>query len=667
MRFISTPIIAIAVFATANIRAQQANDQSSRDRDVPLKNWAAPTYWQPDRAAEKADASVMRDATLNPQVTLPTQPLVFVSMAPCRVIDTRAGAGFPSPFGPPSLAALTIKAYPIQSSTLCSIPATALAYSFNITVTPITTPGVNPPGYLGFLTVYPASATGSNTPPNVSTLNNYLGTVVSNAAIIPAGDTNGSVNFYPHDATDVIVDINGYYVQAGAGTSQWTNNGSSIFYSLGNVGIGSSSPAQKLDVTGIGRFSGGIMFGDGTTQTTAATGGSGGSQWTTSGSNIYFNGGNVGIGTTTPGGKLEVNGNLVVDGIIAFAGANVLNAAVGNGALSSNTTGNSNAAFGSETLTQNTSGTGNTALGSQALLANTNANYNTAVGYNALEFNSTGFQNTAVGMEALQQNTIGSTNVAVGQLAMQLNSAGTGNTAIGVQALSANTSGSGNAALGSGALAGNTSGATNTGVGENALVSVSTGNGNVGIGFLGGSSIISGSNNIDIGNQGAAADTGLIRIGTSGTHTAAFIAGITGVNVSGVPVLVSGSGQLGVASSSRRFKQDIEDMGDSTDDLMRLRPVTYRYKQPFEDGSQPLQYGLIAEEVDKVYPELVAHSSDGKIETVKYQLLDSMLLNELQKQHATITAQKDKIQSLEERLSKLESLLERTGADSASR
>jgi hypothetical protein len=132
-----------------------------------------------------------------------------------------------------------------------------------------------------------------------------------------------------------------------------------------------------------------------------------------------------------------------------------------------------------------------------------------------------------------------------------------------------------------------------------------------------------------------------------------------------VPVLVSSSGQLGVASSSRRFKKDIQDMGDATASLMRLRPVTYRYKQPFEDGSQPIQYGLIAEEVEEVYPELVAHSADGKIETVKYQLLDSMLLNEMQKQRATITvqentitAQQEKIRSLEERLSHLESLLQ---------
>src|SRR5262249_31299482 len=142
-----------------------------------------------------------------------------------------------------------------------------------------------------------------------------------------------------------------------------------------------------------------------------------------------------------------------------------------------------------------------------------------------------------------------------------------------------------------------------------------------------------------IANAGVTSESNTIRIGVAGNQNRIFLAGVSGVNVSGVPVLVSSSGQLGVASSSRRFKQDIEDMGAATDNLMRLRPVTYHYKQPFEDGPQPMQYGLIAEEVAEVYPELVAHSADGKIETVKYQMLDSMLLNELQKQNAVMTAQ----------------------------
>jgi len=124
------------------------------------------------------------------------------------------------------------------------------------------------------------------------------------------------------------------------------------------------------------------------------------------------------------------------------------------------------------------------------------------------------------------------------------------------------------------------------------------------------------------------------------------------VNVgSAVPVMIdSSTGQLGTVSSSRRFKEDIQDMGDASEGLMRLRPVTFRYIQPYVDGSKPLQYGLIAEEVAEVYPDLVAHSADGQIETVKYQVLDPMLLNEVQRQQA-------EIQDLQERLSKMKATL----------
>jgi hypothetical protein len=113
--------------------------------------------------------------------------------------------------------------------------------------------------------------------------------------------------------------------------------------------------------------------------------------------------------------------------------------------------------------------------------------------------------------------------------------------------------------------------------------------------------------------------------------------------------MIDSNGQLGTVSSSRRFKEDIQDMGDASSGLMRLRPVTFRYKKPFADGSMPIEYGLIAEEVADVYPDLVAHSADGQIETVKYQVLDSMLLNEVQKQA-------ELIRSLEERLAALEAL-----------
>ncbi len=138
--------------------------------------------------------------------------------------------------------------------------------------------------------------------------------------------------------------------------------------------------------------------------------------------------------------------------------------------------------------------------------------------------------------------------------------------------------------------------------------------------------------------------------------------------------MAPGGGQFGIASSSRRYKEDIQDMGEATANLMRLRPVTFRYKKPFEDGSKPIQYGLIAEEVAEVYPDLVARSADGQIETVKYQVLDSMLLNELQKLHARNTEQQkqlsgqtDEIRALQQRLARLEALLEQTTTRTALR
>jgi hypothetical protein len=151
---------------------------------------------------------------------------------------------------------------------------------------------------------------------------------------------------------------------------------------------------------------------------------------------------------------------------------------------------------------------------------------------------------------------------------------------------------------------------------------------------------------------------------TEGTNpinqTSFFAAGIRGVttgNNDAIPVVIDSNGQLGTVSSSRRFKEDIHDMDTVSSGLMRLRPVTFRYQKPFADGSKPIQYGLIAEEVADVYPDLVAHSADGQIETVKYQVLDSMLLNELQKEHKQVQEQAETIRVLEARLAVLEKAL----------
>jgi trimeric autotransporter adhesin len=150
-------------------------------------------------------------------------------------------------------------------------------------------------------------------------------------------------------------------------------------------------------------------------------------------------------------------------------------------------------------------------------------------------------------------------------------------------------------------------------------------------------------------------DSGTIQIGTQGTQTAGtYIAGIYGATAtSALPVYVNSNGQLGTVLSSRRFKEQIADMGDSSSKLLQLRPVTFFYKPEYDDGSHQLQYGLIAEEVAKVYPEMVAYDKDGLILTVKYQLLAPMLLNEVRKQNDIIRQLQGRLAALEELVGKV--------------
>ncbi|HTS34748.1 MAG TPA: tail fiber domain-containing protein [Candidatus Solibacter sp.] len=245
----------------------------------------------------------------------------------------------------------------------------------------------------------------------------------------------------------------------------------------------------------------------------------------------------------------------------------------------------------------------------------------------------------------------GNDDTAVGNSALLLVT-GDDNTAVGFWALRASKDAFFNTAVGSAALSDNSSGSGNTAVGASALVQSSLGSNNTALGNLAGSAI-TGGDNVMIQNEGTASDNGVIRIGTAGSQTSFFAAGISGVTTglnNAVPVVIDSNGQLGTISSSRRFKEDIHDMGEASDGLMRLRPVTFRYQQAFADGSKPVQYGLIAEEVAEVYPDLVAHSADGQVQTVKYQVLDSMLLNEVKKQ-------REQIRSLEERLAKMEAAM----------
>lgn len=305
----------------------------------------------------------------------------------------------------------------------------------------------------------------------------------------------------------------------------------------------------------------------------------------------------------------------------------VANVAVGRGALQSNTTAVGNTAVGDLALQSNTTASGNAALGALALTANTTGDLNTALGAGALFVNTTGANNTAVGNGALQATTTGGTNTAVGQNALAANTTGVDNTAVGREALQSNIAG-----------------VDNTAVGQEALFSC-TGFNNIGIGNGAGFNLAGGGNNIDIGNAGSGAESNTIRIGDPALQTAAFVAGIrNGVgNGSGVAVYVDNTGQLSPTVSSARFKQDIRDMGDASSKLLQLRPVTFRYKKTL-DPSGLEQYGLVAEEVAKVYPDLVVYDDDGKPQTVRYHFINAMLLNEVQKQARQIQAQRQQIE-----------------------
>jgi trimeric autotransporter adhesin len=307
-----------------------------------------------------------------------------------------------------------------------------------------------------------------------------------------------------------------------------------------------------------------------------------------------------------------------------------LNTAVGAGALNANTTGSNNSAFGQNALVKNTTGIANTASGFSALFSNTTGAYNTADGYVALYNNTAGQGNTATGTYSLNSNTTGDENTAIGVEALSNNTTGSGNTASGEGALGYNRAGNNNTASGITSLNNATGGSNNTAFGASTLYMVDTGSNNIALGYEAGFQVL-GSNNIDIGSQGDASDNGFIRIGTKGTQKAAFIEGIytTSMGANALPVYVNAAGRLSVGNSSERYKTDILPMQNNSAKLRQLRPVTFHLKS---DPAGALQYGLIAEEVVKVYPELVIRDETGKIQGVRYDELASMLLNEMQKQ-----------------------------------
>jgi hypothetical protein len=324
------------------------------------------------------------------------------------------------------------------------------------------------------------------------------------------------------------------------------------------------------------------------------------------------------------------------------------NTVQGDNALVSVTTGTDNTALGFSTLFVDTTGGFNTAVGARTMINNSTGAFNTAVGFTALASNTTGSNNTAIGQAALVSSTTTSGNTAIGSFALSDDTTGSGNTATGDVALSFTTTGSSNTADGFQALLNNMTGNSNTAIGLSALLFSATGSNNIALGASAGTNLTTGSNNIYIGNAGiSSGESAKIRIGTVGIQKATFIAGISGVTVpSGVGVIVGTDGKLGTVVSSERFKVETKPMDKASEAILALKPVTFHYKKELDPEAIP-QFGLVAEEVEKVNPDLVARDAEGKPYTVRYEAVNAMLLNEFLKEHrkneeqgATITQQR---------------------------
>ena len=318
---------------------------------------------------------------------------------------------------------------------------------------------------------------------------------------------------------------------------------------------------------------------------------------------------------------------------------------------------NDNTAEGEDALFRLTTGYNNTAIGFGALYFDTTGWENTAVGWRSLYTNTTGFQNIALGNYALYYNENGAANMALGYGAMTGNTSGSQNTAIGYTALFLNRTGTANVGVGLRALYGNFTGNRNVALGQQALCQLTAGSNNIAIGFLAGE-VTTGSNNIAIGNNGSGVEqSGTIRIGTKGTHTATYIAGIREAPLAhgvAVAVGITVDGQLGVRASSARFKEAIKPIDKVSEAIFSLQPVTFRYKKALDPEALP-QFGLVAEQVAKVNPDLVARDAEGKPYTVRYEEINAMLLNEFLKEHR-------KVEELEATVTQLQAAFETQAA-----
>jgi hypothetical protein len=579
--------------------------------DSPLASWPAPPYWLPSGAipAGGTPAAEGPEVAAEPAVV---RALPLVAIAPCRLLDTGT-AGLP--------ALIPGMAQEIAVVGRCGIPLQAQGVSLRLVVGEGTGGGVLTLGAAG-----EAGGQGGRLVLDRGQASSITGVVGLDASgRLVAVTEAGSLH--------LVVEVNGYYAAEPAVRSLNALAGDVILHAGENIAITS----------------------EGSTVTIAlAPGGSTGAQQPGE------------LGQPIPGPPPE-GGRVVMvlpsqpakarppeQAMVPPPSSMYVAGAIGMPATTA--AGAGVLILGGDRFLHNfgpAADAGNTFVGQQAgnfTMAGVNSwegKYNTASGSWSLYANTTGYSNTASGFGSLSSNTTGHRNTASGSASLQSNTTGTYNTASGFASLFLNTTGGQNTASGDGSLSSNT-----------------TGSSNIAVGYQAGYYLTTGSYNIDIGNTGVAAEGNTIRIGSS-NQTRTFIAGIRGVTTDtsdAIAVLIDSNGQLGTASSSIRFKQDVADMGDASRRLMELRPVMFHYKT-HPDG--PLQYGLIAEEVEPVIPELVVKDATGQPETVAYHELPAMLLNELQKQHATIQEQQVQIDSQKAQIEELRRIVQMLIRESA--
>ena len=619
----------------------------AQDEEVPLSNWTAPPYWGPtvQRAeGEPAGAMVAHGLGMIAQAeALPSSPLPFVAITPCRIVDTRVAVS--DGFHQPNFADKETRTFNLPASTDCTgLPSTAGAWSLNVQFRPISV--------ASYITLFPTGTT----MPTVSTLTASPAAWVEDAAIVPAG-TAGAIDVYCQFAGRVVIDINGYYGPQSVVTSLNSKIGDITLAEGSNVTITPSAGTLTIAATG---GPGGELPAGSVNQTLRSNG----SAWVAS-SVLTNDGSNVGISgnlslpnTTASTGQIDFGGSRFIHNYGPGGSYNIfLGYLAGNFSM----TGGFNTASGYASLYSNTTGSRNTVSGVLSLSSNTTGSDNTAVGFTALYTNTTGSANTASSSQSLYSNTEGSDNTASGHQSLYSNTTGSGNTASGSQSLYFNTEGSDNTASGYQSLHANTTGSGNTASGYASLYA-NTSWYNTASGYLAGGANTTGSYNTFLGAWSDASANNLTNATAIGSGVIVNASNKVRIGNSAVTVI---EGQVAFTwPSDARLKENIRELDLGLDLVMQLRPVSFTMKQ----GNGRTDMGFLAQDVEAVlgdgYNVLGIGGDPDRTLSLRGTDLIAPLVKAVQEQQAQIDSQKATIKAQQAEIDTLKSgLSARRGQD----